>query len=125
MFSVNIKQDKFEPSLFCRQWVNIDLSQQNVSKVFFFCFRCNDPKKVSLAAATMNSVEKLTADLQDTARLVCEMASRENRTLEQSLAFMGVVERMNLLQREWATKVRFNLVYKRVSLQGRSVASVA
>jgi len=66
---------------------------------------CNDPKKVSLASATMNSVEKLTADLQDTARLVCEMASRENRTLEQSLAFMGVVERMNLLQREWATKV--------------------
>lgn len=73
----------------------------------------------------MNSVEKLTADLQDTARLVCEMASRENRTLEQSLAFMGVVERMNLLQREWATKVRFNLVCKRVSLMSLSVASVA
>ena len=53
----------------------------------------------------MNSVEKLTADLQDTARVVSEMASRENRTLEQSLAYMGVVERMNLLQREWATKV--------------------
>lgn len=66
---------------------------------------CNDPKKVSLAAATGNSVEKLTADLQDTARVVCEMASRDNRTLEQSLAYMGVVERMNLLQREWATKV--------------------
>ena len=92
---------------------------------FFLIFRCNDPKKVSLASATMNSVEKLTADLQDTARLVCEMASRENRTLEQSSAFMGVVERMNLLQREWATKVRFNLVCKRVSLMSLSVASVA
>lgn len=66
---------------------------------------CNDPKKVSLAEATVNSVEKLTADLQDTARVVSEMASREHRTLEQSLAYMGVVERMNLLQREWATKV--------------------
>lgn len=53
----------------------------------------------------MSSVEKLTADLQDTARVVAEMASRENRTLEQNLAYMGVVERMNLLQREWATKV--------------------
>ena len=56
----------------------------------------------------MNSVEKLTADLQDTARVVAEMASREHRTLEQSLAYMGVVERMNLLQREWATKVSTN-----------------
>lgn len=71
----------------------------------FFFLRCNDPKKISLAEATVNSVEKLTADLQDTARVVSEMASRENRTLEQSLAYMGVVERMNLLQREWATKV--------------------
>lgn len=69
------------------------------------CFSCNDPKKISLAEATVNSVEKLTADLQDTARVVSDMASRENRTLEQSLAYMGVVERMNLLQREWATKV--------------------
>lgn len=66
---------------------------------------CNDPKKVSLAKATVNSVEKLTADLQDTARSVSEMALRERRTLEQSLSYMGVVERMNLLQREWATKV--------------------
>lgn len=66
---------------------------------------CNDPKKVSLAEATVNSVEKLTADLQDTARVVAEMASRGNRTLEQNLAYMGVVERMSLLQREWATKV--------------------
>lgn len=70
-----------------------------------FLFRCNDPKKVSLAKATVNSIEKLTADLQDTARLVSEMAVRENRTLEQSLSYMGVVERMNLLQREWSTKV--------------------
>lgn len=53
----------------------------------------------------MNSVEKLTADLQDTARSVSEMALRERRTLEQSLSYMGVVERMNILQREWATKV--------------------
>ena len=37
--------------------------------------------------------------------MVSEMAAREHRTLEQSLAYMGVVERMNLLQREWATKV--------------------
>lgn len=66
---------------------------------------CDDPKKVSLAEATVNSVEKLTTDLQDTARVVSEMAAREHRTLEQSLAYMGVVERMNLLQREWATKV--------------------
>ena len=50
-------------------------------------------------------MEKLTTDLQDTARVVSEMAAREHRTLEQSLAYMGVVERMNLLQREWATKV--------------------
>lgn len=70
-----------------------------------FCFSCNDPKKVSLAKATVNSVEKLTSDLQDTARSVSEMALRERRTLEQSLSYMGVVERMNLLQREWATKV--------------------
>jgi len=70
-----------------------------------FRFSCNDPKKVSLAEATVNSVEKLTADLQDTARVVAEMASRGNRTLEQNLAYMGVVERMSLLQREWATKV--------------------
>lgn len=68
-------------------------------------FSCDDPKKVSLAEATVNSVEKLTTDLQDTARVVSEMAAREHRTLEQSLAYMGVVERMNLLQREWATKV--------------------
>lgn len=73
--------------------------------MFLFCFSCNDPKKVSLAKATVNSVEKVTADLQDTARTVSEMALRENRTLEQSLSYMGVVERMNLLQREWATKV--------------------
>lgn len=33
------------------------------------------------------------------------MALREHKTLEQSLSYMGVVERMNLLQREWATKV--------------------
>ena len=70
-----------------------------------FCFSCNDPKKVSLAKATVNSVEKLTADLQDTARSVSEMALRERRTLEQSLSYMGVVERMNMLEREWATKV--------------------
>ena len=70
-----------------------------------FCFSCNDPKKVSLAKATVNSVEKITADLQDTARSVSEMALRENKTLEQNLSYMGVVERMNLLQREWATKV--------------------
>ena len=70
-----------------------------------FCFSCNDPKKVSLAKATVNSVEKLTADLQDTARSVSEMALLERRTLEQSLSYMGVVERMNILQREWATKV--------------------
>ena len=70
-----------------------------------FLFICNDPKNVSLAKATVNSIEKLTADLQDTARLVSEMAVRENRTLEQSLSYMRVVERMNLLQREWATKV--------------------
>ena len=69
------------------------------------CFSCNDPKKVSLAKATVNSVEKLTADLQDTARTVSEMALRGRRTLEQSLSYMGVVERMNMLQREWATKV--------------------
>lgn len=66
---------------------------------------CKDPKKVSLAKGTVNSIDKLTADLQDTSRLVSEMALRENRTLEQSLSYMGVVERMNLLQREWATKV--------------------
>lgn len=70
-----------------------------------FCFSCNDPKKVSLAKATVNSVEKLTADLQYTARSVSEMALRGRRTLEQSLSYMGVVERMNMLQREWATKV--------------------
>jgi len=70
-----------------------------------FCFSCNDPKKVSLATATVNSVEKLTADLQDTARTVSEMALQGRRTLEQSLLYMGVVERMNMLQREWATKV--------------------
>ena len=75
-----------------------------------FCFSCNDPKKVSLAKATVNSVEKLTADLQDTTRSVSEMALRENRTLEQSLSYMGVVERMNLLQREWATKVMNTLI---------------
>ena len=75
------------------------------ASMFMFPFSCNDTKKVSLAEATVSSVEKLTADLQDTTRVVAEMASRGNGTLEQSLAYMGVVERMNLLQREWATKV--------------------
>lgn len=81
----------------------------------FRFFSCNDPKKVSLAKATVNSVEKLTVDLQDTARSVSEMALRERRTLEQSLSYMGVVERMNILQREWATKV-IEHFYRRESL---------
>ncbi|XP_031549305.1 catenin alpha-1-like [Actinia tenebrosa] len=66
---------------------------------------CSNPKKAALVESTIGSVERLTADLQDTTRTVIDLSTRENKTLEQQLAFMSIEEKMNLMRREWATKV--------------------
>ena len=58
-----------------------------------------------MVESTIVTVERLTADLQDTARVVTDMAFRGNNSVEQGLSYMSSVERMSLLQREWAAKV--------------------
>ena len=56
--------------------------------------------------ATVAGVERLTTEVHDTTRAVTDLAIQRTRTMEQNLVYMSVVERMNLLQREWAAKVR-------------------
>lgn len=71
-----------------------------------FC-RCSDSEKVERVNSTVASVERLTTEMHDTARFVANQAAQGGRSMEQNLVYMSVVEKMNLIQREWATKVRF------------------
>lgn len=53
----------------------------------------------------MSSIERLTADLQETAYAVVDLSVVPKKSLMQQLAFMSIEEKMMILRREWATKV--------------------
>ncbi|XP_048584760.1 uncharacterized protein LOC116618752 isoform X2 [Nematostella vectensis] len=66
---------------------------------------CRDDVKVTQVTNSVAAVERITADLHDTARVVVNLRTPDHKTTEQDLALMSIEEKMSLSQREWATKV--------------------
>ena len=66
----------------------------------YFTHSCGDPEKIELVRVTAGDVEKLTAQLTTAASDVVEDITLDNRSVR-----FAAVERMELVRREWATKV--------------------
>ena len=73
------------------------------------CVSCRDKEKAEKAQETVLYIGKLTQKFQDAVLIVQEEVRTDASTVEASLHFMSCVEKMVLLQREWSTKVLYNL----------------
>jgi hypothetical protein len=80
-----------------------------VYRAFSFSLSCRDKEKAEKAQGTVMYVGELTQKFQDAVLIVQEKVRSETSTIEAGLHFMSCVEKMVLLQREWSTKVSYNL----------------